>query len=120
MEYLNNKIIKGKEKDFFEEYIEIIKLILLDETNKDIAKLYLDFIKNNEISVKNYGLITYNEEIKKYKLLFTIDEKKKIAPGIKEKSEKEKFILFLEKLSLLRMIMVLRYFIMKLTKFQNQ
>ena len=54
-EYLNNKIIKGKEKDFFEEYIEIIKLILLDETNKDIAKLYLDFIKNNEISVKNYG-----------------------------------------------------------------
>ena len=101
-EYLNNKIIKGKEKDFFEEYIEIIKLILLDETNKDIAKLYLDFIKNNEISVKNYGLITYNEELKKYKLLFTIDEKKKIAPGIKEKSEKEKFILFLEKLSLIK------------------
>ena len=47
-------------------------------------------------------MITYNEEIKKYKLLFTIDEKKKIAPGIKEKSEKEKFILFLEKLSLIK------------------
>ena len=100
--YLNNKKINTIEKNFFEEYIEIIKLLLLDETNKDIVILYLNFIKNNEISVKNCGLTTFNEEIKKYKLLFTKDEMKKIAPGIKEKNEKEKFILFLEKISLIK------------------
>ena len=88
-EYSGGKLINAKEKDFFEEYIGILKLLLLDETNKDIAKLYLHFIKNNEISVKNHGLATFNEEIKKYKLLFTIDEMKTIAPGIKEKSEKD-------------------------------
>ena len=89
--YLNNKKINAIEKDFFEEYIEIIKLLLLNETDKDIVILYLNFIKNNELSIKNYGLTTFNEEINKYKLLFTKEEMKKIAPGIKEKSEKEKF-----------------------------
>ena len=103
-DYLINKKMDKKEKDFFEEYIEIIKLLLLDETNKGIVKLYLKFIKNNETLVKNYGFSTFNEEIKKYKLLFTIDEMKKIAPEIKKKSEKEKFIYFLKKISTIQTI----------------
>ena len=103
-DYLINKKMDKKEKDFFEEYIEIIKLLLLDETNKGIVKLYLKFIKNNETLVENYGFSTFNEEIKKYKLLFTIDEMKTIAPEIKKKSEKEKFIYFLKKISTIQTI----------------
>ena len=98
-EYIKNRSKNKEQKDFIQEYIELMHLILLNETNKDIVILYLNFLKDNEISIRNNNLMSFKEEIKKYKLLFTIDEINNIEKGIKEESEKEKFISFLTKLS---------------------
>lgn len=108
--YIKNKSNNSINLDFFEEYIKIIELVLLDETNKKIVLLYLNFIIENEVSIKKEGLKTFFEEINKYVSIFTIDEMKKIEKeyktksgkniffGLKIKSEKQKFIEFLEKL----------------------
>ena len=88
-----------KSKDFMEEYLEIVELVFLNDTDKNIIELYLGFIKINEESIKVNDLNTFEEEIKKYKLLFTVGEMNKIKKGIKIQSEKENFINFLKKLS---------------------
>ena len=88
-----------KSKDFMEEYLEIVELVFLNDTDKNIIELYLGFIKINEESIKVNDLNTFEEEIKKYKLLFTVGEMNKIKKGIKIQSEKENFINFLKNLS---------------------
>ena len=101
-EYLNNKTkLNQEKKDFIGQYIEVYRLLLLNDTNKNIVILYLNFIKENEVSIKKHCLIPFNEEIQKYKLLFTVEEMNKIQKGLKKESEKTKFISFLKKLSLI-------------------
>jgi len=98
-EYIKSRTKNKDQNDFIKEYIELIRLILLDETNKDIVILYLNFLKDNEISIRNNNLMPFKEEIKKYKFLFTIDEMNTIEKGVKKESEKANFISFLDKLS---------------------
>ena len=99
-----NKIIKEisvnmKSNNFIQHYLKIIELVFLNDTNKNIIKFYLDFIKINEENINIFNLISFEEEIEKYKIIFTVEEMNKIKEGIKNKSEKNNFIELLEKLS---------------------
>ena len=82
------------DKEIREKYIKIYELILLNDTDKDIVRLYLDFIKKNSNFIKKYKRKTFEEEIKKYKILFSVEEGK-----YKTKSEKSHFIDYLKDLS---------------------
>ena len=93
-----NEIILREERTK-KEYIKIKCLVLIDNTNKDIIKLYLNFIKKNDIFIKENKLDTYEKEINKYKVIFTIEEMKQIEPGIKTKSQKTIFLDYLQYLS---------------------
>ena len=93
-----NEIISREERTK-KEYIKIKCLVLIDNTNKDIIKLYLNFIKKNDIFIKENKLDTYEKEINKYKVIFTIEEMKQIEPGIKTKSQKTIFLDYLQYLS---------------------
>ena len=93
-----NEIISREERTK-KEYIKIKCLALIDNTNKDIIKLYLNFIKKNDIFIKENKLDTYEKEINKYKVIFTIEEMKQIEPGIKTKSQKTIFLDYLQYLS---------------------
>jgi len=101
---LKNKKV-GKEdqindnKKIMAKYIEIIELMLLNNTNKKITKLYLDFIKNNENFINIFKLNNYKDELKKYKILFTKDEINKIEREYKTIGEKENYVNFLIYLS---------------------
>ena len=88
------------EENFLSEYISIIELLFLNNTNKKIVSLYLDFIKKNDKYIKKYGLNTFDTEITIYKIIFTIEEMKRIKDGIKLQSEKNNLIGFLNKLSI--------------------
>ena len=91
-ENLNDEEIK-------KEYIQIMELLLYNDTNKKIVILYLNFIKKNHKFVSTYKLNSYSKELFKYQRLFTVEEMKNIQPGYKEISEKEKFINYLKNLS---------------------
>ena len=93
-----NEIISREERTK-KEYIKIKCLVLIDNTNKDIIKLYLNFIKKNDIFIKENKLDTYEKEINKYKVIFKIEEMKQIEPGIKTKSQKTIFLDYLQYLS---------------------
>ena len=88
--------IKDEKEDIKEQYIKIVRLLLIDNTNKDIVKLYLDFIKKNEIFIKENDLLPFEEEVKKYSIIFTVDEMNKIEKNIKIKSQKNIFLDFLD------------------------
>ena len=80
----NNEKIKTK-------YIKIMCLLLIDNTNKDIVRLYLNFIKINSLFIKENKLLTYDMELEKYKIIFTIEEMEKIQKNKKKKSQKKIF-----------------------------
>ena len=90
-EYIKSRTKNKDQNDFIKEYIELIRLILLDETNKDIVILYLNFLKDNEISIRNNNLMPFKEEIKKYKFLFTIYNRKR---GKEREREREIYFIF--------------------------
>ena len=105
MEKYNKKIKERKStlyninnNNFIKEYIDIIELLYLNETDKDIVHLYLNFIKENDENIKKFNLDTFDDEIKKYKVIFTCDEINLIKSGIKLKSEKDNLINFLQEL----------------------
>ena len=88
--------------NFMKEYMSIIELLLFNNTDKDIVSLYLEFIKKNDAYVKRYNFETFENEIKVYKLVFTLKEAEKIEKGIKLQSEKDilkNFLLELSKVS---------------------
>lgn len=98
-EKYNNYIKKQKEryltdKEIKEQYIKIYELLLLNDTDKDIVKLYLDFIEQNSDFIKKYKRENFEQEKKKYKILFEVKERKD-----KLKSEKDNFIDYLISLS---------------------
>ena len=80
----NEEILKNK-------YIKIKCLFLIDNTNKDIIKLYLDFLKQNSEFIKRNELTPFEKEINKYKIIFTVDELEQIEPNIKAVSQKKFF-----------------------------
>ena len=97
LENYNSDVIK--ENNILQKYIDIMELLLLNNTNKNIVKLYLDFLKNNNDFVKDYELNSYKEEIMKYKILFTVKEMENIEPNLKLINEKQNLINFLKKFS---------------------
>ena len=97
-EMYNNIANKKKDnltdKEIKERYIEIYKLLLLNDTDKDIVHLYLDFINKYSSFIEKNKRKTFEEEKNKYKILFFENEW-----GYKTKSEKTYFIEYLKELS---------------------
>ena len=96
-----NKYIKESTNnyDIKEQYVKIIYLVLLDDTNKEIIKLYLNFLKKFPDFIHKNNLLSYEEEINKYKIIYSIDEMNEIEKNIKMKSEKEFFIDYIKYLA---------------------
>ena len=82
-----------------DQYIYLLKLIIQDNTNKDLLKLYLNFLKQNkEFLTKEYkGVENFECEYSKYKVAFTPEEIRENFQ-LEKKSEKEEFFNFLEKI----------------------
>ena len=80
-------------------YLNFIKNIIKDNTNKNLLEKYLFFLKKNETALSNIYLDSFesfNDEIKQFQACFTKDElTKKINYHSKIHSEKEKFLDFL-------------------------
>ena len=99
--FIKNENINKKEDDenIKDKYIKIMCLLLIDNTNKDIVKLYLNFIKNNSNFIKKNKLLSYEKEINNYKIIFTVNEMKQIEKDIKKKSQKDIFLDYILSLS---------------------
>ena len=80
-------------------YIFLLKLLIQDNTNKDLLKLYLNFLKNNkEFLEKEYNTVeNFDCEYSKYKVVFTPDEIKKYFK-LEKISEKNEFFNLLLKI----------------------
>lgn len=85
--------------NFIYKYFNIFELLLLNNTDKDIVSLYLNFIKENDIYVKSYNFETFDNEIKNYNLIFEIKEVENIKKGLKLLSRKDILKNFLKELS---------------------
>ena len=90
IENLKNK----KFKDINEKYIEILKLICRDNTNKKILEIYLKFLKDNGDKIEK-DIPKYEEELNYYKVCFNHEELKEKFQ-IDKNSEKDNFINFLK------------------------
>ena len=90
IENLKNK----KFKDINEKYIEILKLICRDNTNKKILEIYLKFWKDNGDKIEK-DIPKYEEELNYYKVCFNHEELKEKFQ-IDKNSEKDNFINFLK------------------------
>ena len=97
-EFVKNINVESQITSVKTKYIKIRKLLFLDDTNKNIAKLYLNFLKDHLKFINQNGLNNYILEVEKYKLVLTVKEMKDIEEKLKTKSEKENFIDFLKKL----------------------
>ena len=92
-----NDISKNKDKIKF-YYIKIVCLTLIDNTNKDIIKLYLNFIKKYHEFVKDNKLLTYEKELNKYKIIFDEDEIVQLDKNINYNNQKKIFMDYLNEL----------------------
>ena len=66
----------SKKDDVNEEYLELLKLVIKDNTNKRLINIYLEFIKLNEEQLQEYynnNYETYNDEFEYYSILFLHD-----------------------------------------------
>ena len=87
------------EETIEEEYIQLLSLLIQDNTNKILIKKYLLFLQKNESKLKNLLKIeAYEEEYNYYSVIFTCDEIKNNFNKIKLLSEKEKFINLLKEI----------------------
>ena len=85
----NIRKVENEDKmELREKYIEIIKLLICDNTNKSILKIYLNFIKENNLNIIQKDLPTFKEEIEYYKVCLTQEDLKNNFEYIKERSEK--------------------------------
>ena len=99
IEERNKNGVNINQDNFMKEYLRIIELLLMNNTDKDIVSLYLNFIKENEIYVKSYNFDTFDNEIKIYIFVLTINETEKFQKGLKLQSGKDIIINFLTELS---------------------
>ena len=96
----NIDIFKNHNKEIIRiYYIKIKCLTLLDNTNKDIIKLYLKFLKSNDSWIIENNLHSFSHEVNKYKILFSIEEMKEINNNDKLISEKQNLMEYLTYLS---------------------
>ena len=86
-----------------EKYIYFLKLLVNDNTNKNLLKKYLEFLKENKDKLKslfgNY-FEDYDDELNRYTVVFTVSENKSFFQKEVE-SQKLKFIEFLEEIIIL-------------------
>ena len=80
----------------YNKYIFLVKLLIQDNTNKDVLKLYLKLLQNNQEFFKNnyYNLENFEIEYPKYKVLFSKDEIKTHF-NLEKESEENEFFNFL-------------------------
>ena len=103
------KIVSDNIDNFNEEeninkvYINYIKYLIKDNTNKVLLKKYLKFLKEKELQLRLiYGednFESYNSEINQYQACFDQSELKNELKYEKPKSEREKLLDFLKDLS---------------------
>ena len=82
------------------KYIYLIKLIIQDNTNKDLLKLYLTFLEKNYEFLKQAYKIKENfeNEFSKYKVAFTPEEVKNYFK-LEKNSEKKEFLDFINEIN---------------------
>ena len=97
---VENNLNNYKLKNTLEkEYFQLISLLIQDNTNKELIKKYLLFLKNNESELMKTLIIeTYKNEYNYYCVLFSCEEIKNNLKEIKDLSEKEKFIKLLNEI----------------------
>lgn len=77
------------------DYIQLLKLIIKDNTNKDLVNKYLQILKKekeNKIKIDFDGKESFDDEYEKYKNMFTIEELKSYELPNKTISQKESFL----------------------------
>ena len=77
-------------------YKDFIKLLIKDNTNKDLIIKYLKFLKENENKIDFPFIVRFEDEYNYYKIIFGKDELAMNKFGSKNFSEKELFIGFLD------------------------
>ena len=103
--YLINKNIIADDRIIIEEdiikseYIKILYFVLIDNTNQKIVKTYLKFIKKYHDFIKKHNLKPYEKELKKYKVIFQKEEINEIENDIKDKSQKDIFLEYIDYIS---------------------
>ena len=97
-EYARKEINKvDKIKCLKQKYISYLKLLLRDNTNKELIKKYLVFLKENKNKIIISSDIDYNSELKYYIVCLSKSELKQINEN-KKNSEIDNLIQFLNKL----------------------
>ena len=84
-------------KEIKKQYIFLVKLLINDNTNKELLIIYLNFLKKNEKQLKvlfNNNIEEFNDELNYYSLVFTKEENKEYF-NISKASPKEEFFNFL-------------------------
>ena len=88
-----------EEKSLENEYFHLISLLIQDNTNKDLVKKYLLFLKEYEKSIKIKNKETYKDELNFYKVMFEPQEVKVYFLEEKDFSERNEFINLINELS---------------------
>ena len=86
-----------------DKYIFLLKLLIQDNTNKDLLKIYIQFLKENNETLKNIynNYEDFESEYNNYKVVFSPEEVELYFE--KEKiSEKKEFLDLLEKINNLK------------------
>ena len=96
-----NMIKKYNKNDSIKnQYLFLLKLLIQDNTNKELLKIYLKFLDKNINDVRKIypNVEDFNNEFKDYKVVFSPDE---IYQNFKKqkKSEKEEFLNLLNKIN---------------------
>ena len=91
----------GETKDIKKLYFDYIKLLIMDNTNKDLIIKYLHFLKKNKDILLNLTELkyeNYQKELEHFKPLFNPNELHIYFNILGELSEKEKLILLLKEI----------------------
>ena len=82
----------------YDEYINYIKLLIRDNTNKTLLIKYLTFLKDNETTLSKitHNFEAYKDEVEYYKVCFDKKEYKNYFDLTKEKSEKDNLLEFMK------------------------
>ena len=96
-EYFRDYQEKGT---IYEQYINLVKIIIMDNVNTKILTKYLQFLKKNKDELTKFENVdSYEDEIKYYKMCFSKKELIDNFKFIKELDEKEEFLLLLNNIS---------------------
>ena len=83
-----------------EQYIQLIKILIKDNVNKDILTKYLQFLQNNEKELTKIDNVEfYDKEIEYYKVCFSKDELMDKFKYSTEKNEQFEFLSLLNEIT---------------------